>query len=513
MDNKLLLVKATTLLFRESQLPDNTDNSANVVTKLLEGITIPEFTIGTLDNDRDIIGALKQNLVDMCANPASHKYETIELLQKIRHATRSEESLYHSFREGIDGSLDDNGLKRFCLNLRADLDNHLREMKVQELFQKNAYALKFQRDKIPDLRDFLAEHMTTLEPYTVTTRAEDPGIVESVRFSDKAAMSRVIHQGRELNSDKGIIKLGWQGLNRMTEGGFRRGETIVIGALQHQFKSGFTKSVFKHAAIYNTPYMIDPTKKPMLLHISFEDPLSIGLPFLYKNIYENKTGKVALMSDLTVDEMTWYITEQMSVNGYEIEMLQVNPSLWTYRDITNKVLEYEAQGFEIHMLMLDYLPMIPTTGCNQTGPTGSDIRDLYRRMANFCRPKRICLVTPHQLSTEAKMMTRNEPEDTFVQRIQGKGYWDGCRTIDHEVDLELYIHIVRINGEAYLTVQRGKHRGFNLTPEAHKHCILKFEDVGDVRDDIHGMDLSRKRVGGGPVGSKDEIPHWDFTGS
>lgn len=511
MDSKLLLIKATTLLFRESQLPNTIDNSSTVIQELLATIPTPEFQMGTLDVERETIVALKQNLLDMCANPPTHKYETIELLQKINHATYGDNSLYNSFKVGIDATLDESSLKRFCLNLRADIDTHNREMKVNEIFQKDAYQFKFQRETIPNLANFLAEHVTKIEPYLNTQHVEDPAVVDEMNFRDKSSMVKALKQGRELNSDAGVLKLGWQGLNRMTEGGLRRGECVVIGALQHNFKSGFTTSIFKHVAMYNKPYMIDQTKKPMLLRISFEDPTSITLPFLYKNIYENKTGKPAMMKDLTDDEIAWYIQEQMECNGYEIAMMQVNPSGWSYRNIINKVLELESQGYELHMLMLDYLAMVPTTGMDKTGPTGSDIRELYRRMANFCRPRKITLVTPHQLSTEAKMKTRNEPEDTFVQSIQGKGYWDGCKTIDHEVDLEIYIHIVRINGEAYLTVQRGKHRGFNLTPEAHKHCILKFEDVGDIRDDIYGPDLTRKRVGGGPIGSKDEIPHWDFS--
>ena len=84
--------------------------------------------------------------------------------------------------------------------------------------------------------------------------------------------------------------------------------------------------------------------------------------------------------------MAQYIREKMQVNGYEIRFVHVNPSLWTYMDICNYITALEAEGYEIHLLMVDYLNMVPKTGCDNTGPQGSNIRDLFRRMRNFCAP-------------------------------------------------------------------------------------------------------------------------------
>lgn len=56
------------------------------------------------------------------------------------------------------------------------------------------------------------------------------------------------------------------------------------------------------------------------------------------------------------------------------------------------------------------------------------------------------------------MLIRNGMDEQFVAEIKNKGYYDGCRTLDQEVDMELYIHIVKVDGRSYLTLQRGKHR-------------------------------------------------------
>ena len=105
------------------------------------------------------------------------------------------------------------------------------------------------------------------------------------------------------------------------------------------------------------------------------------------------------------------------------------------------------------------------------------------------KKKGITFITPHQLSSDAKSLIR-QGVDNFAQEVAGKGYWDGCRRIDQEVDLEIIIHIEKRNGESYLTVQRGKHRKVSLTKEKDLYRVFKFSPIGGIRDDIHGKDLS-----------------------
>jgi hypothetical protein len=144
-------------------------------------------------------------------------------------------------------------------------------------------------------------------------------------------------------------------------------------------------SLFKQLAMYNKPYMIDPTKKPLLLRISFEDDVSLNLQFLYQSIKENETGNKVIIANVSVEEMSAYVKEKLQVNGFHVKLMRVDPTQWTYRHICNTILSLEAEGYEVKLLMLDYLAMLPTTGCS-IGPMGSDLRDMYRRMRNFCSP-------------------------------------------------------------------------------------------------------------------------------
>ena len=97
----------------------------------------------------------------------------------------------------------------------------------------------------------------------------------------------------------------------MLRGGFRRGEQIVIGALQHNYKTGYSLSLFKQIAIYNVPYMIVKTKKPLLVRISFEDDLALNIEFLYRSLRENETGEpIPDNLDISIEEMSAYIHEK-----------------------------------------------------------------------------------------------------------------------------------------------------------------------------------------------------------
>jgi hypothetical protein len=74
------------------------------------------------------------------------------------------------------------------------------------------------------------------------------------------------------------------------------------------------------------------------------------------------------------------------------------------------------------------------------------------------------------------------------------------------------IHKEMVNGESYLTIQRGKHRKpGNETPLKHQYTVLPFAQVGAIRDDINSADTSRRVPGGGAIGSGEEIP-WFANG-
>ena len=511
MDNKLLLVNGITLLYRESQLKGTAENSSKLVRDVLEGIKLPELSI-TMNRDREIMDGLMKTALTMCNNPSNHTYELMEVLQTLKVNTLDEEALYEALYDGIHSELTESALRRTCLNLKRTLNNYFREKMFEEKMSKAWQKYKFEKNKITNFPKFVKDFLVELEPYQVDTVTKDPAIINEIDLNDLSSVEEQFKQAREAEDGVSVLQTGSQGLNRMLGGGFRRGENVVIGALQHQHKTGTTMMLFKQIALYNTPQMRDPSRKPLLLRISFEDDVSVNFQALYVMLKENETKvKVDLKENPVPDnEIARYVKQKLQATGYEIKLLRVDPSQWTYKDITNKVLEYEAEGYEVHLLMLDYLLKIPTTGCDD-GPAGHAIRNMYERIYNFTKPRGIVFITPHQLSTEAKTKIREGALD-FVKILPGMGYYAGSKQIDQVVDIELFIHIEKVNGESYLTIQRGKMRRLQQIPEKDQYMVLKFEEAGPFIDDIHGEDRTRRKVGGGAVGSTESTsPFWDYS--
>lgn len=508
MDNRTLIVKSITLLFRESQLETRTEDSSDLIKTVIEAVQTTDINLG-INSERDIVSALKATVLDMCRNRSDHVYDLNGFLQTVRLNCGQDDKIYESIKQGVDQDLSDQSLKRSIVNLRKMISNHFREEKITEVLSKAAHQFKHNKDKIRDINQFIEELYAQLGPLQINNNGKDPAILSEVDIGDAQSTQSVFNEIKANNGDLGILKTGWIGINRMLQGGFRRGETCVIGALQHKYKTGFTLSLFKQIALYNTPYMLDATKKPLLLRISFEDDTANNLGFMYQSL-SGTSGHNNESSPITAEEMSEYIKNKLGINGYHTKMLRVDPTQWTYKHICNKVIELESQGYEIHCLMVDYLMMLPTTGCVIGGPIGTDKRDMLRRMRNFCSPKKICFITPHQLSTDAKQMLRDGRQD-LVKEIVGLGYWDGSRSLDQEMDVEIYIHIEKYQKESYLTVQRGKHRLPTIIPDNEMYCVYKFPKNSPIPDDLpSGIDSSRRKVGSNLTSNeKEEL--FEFT--
>lgn len=508
MDNRLLLVKCITLLYRESLIINKTENSCDLVRTVLEGIKLPELSL-SVNHEKEQLMALKATALHMCNSPLETVYEKDELLQRLKVNCSSDEQLYQALARGIETDLDEDSVKRIVISIRKFIADSFKEEELISIVTKAANQLRFEREKIKDLKHFIQEFASKIEPYQIDSNKVDHAIVESVDVDNIDELASVYDEIKNDEDRSGLLVTGWQGLNEAIQGGFRRGEQWVIPALQHSYKTGFTLTLFKHFAVYNKPHMKDPSKKPLLLRISFEDNLISNLRFLYENLHENETGVTPDVSKLSSTEIASYVKEKLQVNGYHVKFLRVNPSEWSLRDVQNTVLELEAAGYELHVCMLDYLPMLPTTGCEE-GPSGHALRDLYRRTRNFFSARKILLITPHQLSTEAKMLIRDGHTE-FVKMVVGKGYYDACKRVDQEVDGELYLHIEKVNGSSYLTVQRGKHRGVGIIPDSMKYFVLPFPEASSIPDDLGKKPIHARKVGGGPVGSAEETPFWSYT--
>lgn len=464
------------------------------------------MVIGDKDTEREFIVTMK-NLIDWTLKQSADTKLNLTHFKKRLKGVPSLKTVDITVLENMEA--DDRDYVSEADACKDILTEHLLEKRFKNVIRSLTGKVSFSNERIDvsELsREFTEAFAGFSGPREVKGVKSVAGVLNSIDYSDQDNIKETFDLAVEESSIEGILTPGYKGVKDMLgwHQGFRRGDFWMIAALQHNWKSGFGLNLLKHFAIYNTPLVKEEGKKPLHLHISSENAITDNLTIMYQSLKENETHEEVDITKIDSGEASAYVYEKTSKTGYEIQMLRINPSDFTYRSLEDLVHYYEQQGYEIHTIVFDYLNMISKRGC-LTGAQGMDTRDLFRRVRNFMSEKNILFITPHQISTDAKYLLRQGIEN-LVKELKGKSYWDSCKTIDQEVDGCIICHIEFYKGIPYFTMMLDKHRkAGQITPEEKKYCAYRMFPAGAVRDDIM-LDGSGAltKVGGDVMSSEEE---------
>ena len=473
MNPEVLLSKCISLLYRESQLENATETSGDLVRTAIEKLKINDTVIG-IPTKRDATLALKALVLEMSRNPPGHEYDATELLQQIRLITNGDANLYQAIAQGIESDMDQPILKRNITNLRKTVANYFREQRITEIVSRAHRDLNFNRHSITDLSQYIRNVITELEVTSTKATAKDPAIIFSLDIGDDGAMREVFDSVSASNTEGLAFTTGSRELNEALQGGPRPGDTVIIGALQHNYKTGFSLSLFADIAVNNKPKCTDPTKKPLMVRFTCEDPVRNNAQFLYQKLKYDETREKVDIKKVSVDEMVSYLKQRLQVNGYHILLEEINPLVSSYQTIINRCIELESKGYHIEVLAIDYLSKIPTTGCVQ-GSLGDDVMDQLSRMRAYAAANQILLVSPHQLSTDAKRKLETVPAEQFLHVIKGGGFFEKTKGLDRIYDIGILIHKVetQTNGD-WLHCVVDKHRFPSVVDSKLKSWYMQF---------------------------------------
>lgn len=381
-----ILVASIVLLFREREGTQDEVDSSELVKSILN-ISKPKKKEFAYDGE---VGDVNSEIIDfinkMIQEPEAYN-DITTLLGELKIIFRNNEVYYDSIKDQLSAEMTDGGKKRSMATLRNKLHKYYNEMIIIQ--QLNRLSFNFSNGKVEkSVQEDLMAVLPELEVLCKKTRANDPGIMDSLSLSSTDDIANIQKKLLEEKEEGGVLKTGWKQLNRMIDGGFYKGETTMICALQHNYKSGFVQSLVMQLARHNKPRMKDPNKKPAIMYISLEDDMEKILRFMYRYLFYNENkelpdGTPHDITMLTPEQIREYINSQIGITGYEVILLRVDPALWTYHDVIATMNKYEALGYELHALLIDYINKLPTIGCTQ-GPAGVDVRDLWNRLRNAC---------------------------------------------------------------------------------------------------------------------------------
>lgn len=486
--NKIdILIKCIILIYRENELATSQNEKSGGLIKTVlntmkdaRGKSLTGGETSTLDEIIDLI-------LSMINNPDT--FDKYTIMQTTNLILKDKPNALKALEKALDHDLTENQLKRSLVILRNTLNSYYIENEMTNLVNRASYKLSTGRLDNEPIRDFVSKLINNLEALNTTMDSKDPGIVDEIDMANPDEVTKAFDEVKLTTQSGGKLVTGWKKLNKMLNGGFRKGEQWVVTALQHNFKSGFVQSLFAQLPTLNTPILKDPNKKPLFALFSFEDDMTIVTEFLYRYLYYNEFKVIPDLSVLTSKEVSEYITKKLTATGYHVKILRVNPSEWTYKHLFNKCISYEADGYEIHGVIIDYLTKMPTTGCIMTGAGGTDVRDLYTRVRDFFAARGILNITPHQNSTEALNLARSGITGfDFIEEVRNKNYYSDSKQIPQVVDGEIYLTKGKFNKQWALFVGKGKHRTPIITPDDDKQFVLMFPKGAPIPEDIHDTD-------------------------
>lgn len=326
--------------------------------------------------------------------------------------------------------------------------------------------------------------LATTQTYVVRERSSS--LVERVDLSDKDSMKAALVRNNE-RSVTGVLKLGLQGLNRMfgRRGGLVRGESAVFYALPHNYKSSLILSAAAWVALYNTPVLNKENgyTKHLILLISLENEAYQNFVWMYRHFYE--TQNMMSSEHLTDDQVADWCYSAFNERGYRLIIERHIPSKFTFRNFVEMVEGYKRSGYEVVLAAIDYLNLMSKDELGTEAGLRHDlsVRALFSASCNYTKTEGITFISAHPLHRKAKEIASNGMTNV-VKRLDTSHLADSF-DVAREVDLEIFIHIERnLDGTAYLTFQRGKHRYVDDTPLIHQYCAYRFHPKFGIRDDL-----------------------------
>lgn len=312
-----------------------------------------------------------------------------------------------------------------------------------------------------------------------------PEPVERVDLSDRDSMRIALNMQKE-RSVTGVLRMGLQGLNRMfgERGGLARGESLVVYALKHNYKSSLMMSIATWVALYNNASVsgVQGDKKQLVLLISLENEAHQNFVWMYRHHYEaiNRSSS----KHLNDDQVTEWCHETFNKSGFTLVIERFLPQKFTYNAFVSLCEYYINSGYHIVFVGVDYLNLMnKTIEGMRTEANHLAVRDIFSSFCNYTKSKGITFVTAHPLNRKAAEL-RATGVANVVKRFDESHLADSV-DVAREVDLEVFINIERnLDNIAYLTFQRGKHRYVDNTPDQHKYFAQKFHKDYGIIDDV-----------------------------
>lgn len=497
MDIKLLLLKSISTLYYFSR----TDATSSELVKNTISSVVDQMEISydptDISKERKTLSDLKLLIERLLNKELTVIIDREDLLSRIEIACDEDVRTIDLFKRNLleDTDVDESTIK-FRSNL-SELQDYLSEEKLISTIRKASRDISFDRSSIKDLNTFKLQLIDKLNGVKVDnqTSSQDPNVID---ISDIGKLEETFKKAEDLISVEGILKFPFKGMNRMfgENNGGRRGEYVAIHALSGHNKTGTLLDIFCSMCLFNKPHLLDPTKKPLHVYFTIEDPVTEIVRKIYTMIRQNETELPVELRGIPYKEQAAYVSEKLSSQGFHVKIVDFENGGSPFKYL-NYLESFQEEGYEIFSVGCDYVNLMDKETVGKTN-LAENTKGLHRIISDWTKPRDIFHYTAGQLSSDARDVLRMFPED-FIKRLIDKGYYEGCRTLSTEFDMEFFVAKKTHNGETWQEFEWGKHRKLGATLETDKYFAMKYYPVGMIGYpwdiDKEGEDFSYKKVG------------------
>lgn len=371
-------------------------------------------------------------------------------------------------------------------------DKYIKQLYGQLRESNLSYSPDAQAQALDNVKTLVDEFKNTmLELDAVSCKG---GPIEVIDMSDRNSIREAyrLYKERRVNH---VLRTGLQGLNQMfgSSGGMALGESVLFAARTHHYKSGMLMKMVQWIAEHSTPPKT-PGKVPMILVISLENEGYQNMMKLFENLYVAcyKEKPPVGMSD---EDMVEMIYSFFNKSDYVLVIERYLPSSFGYDELILLLTKYENAGFRIIATIIDYLTQMKTHNGGSASRSGDHtlLQELCNKVVNYFKAVGTTLLTATQLNRGASDIAASgipHPVKHYSER-----HFAGSTGIAREFDFIAYLEIEKDEqGNAWLTIQWGKHRYVDDTDLRCKFVAYKFDPDLGIIDDINGPHMGSRNI-------------------
>ena len=486
MENTILtIIKVITALYFNDKAEDTNPEIYKEMQSIISNIKIEPRAVMGLGGEDSIIEALRYTAEWMIYN-SSGNYSKQDLMQRLTINFQGNSEYLEVAKSSLIDDISQDDARSRVIAIMQELRYDKKRSKLKQVVSKANAVINYGSTSVA-IGGYITDLVSELSELHTADGDEITGLVSRVNFSNKGDIAKTMKKSKSLVSLDGALNTGFQGMNDACGGlGIPRGFLVNFGACSHHYKSGILVDLALNIPAYNTPWMWDPNKKPMIMFITFENSAEQNIMIIYKKYYEIKYGKECNESEIDVEVAEQELGEYFEQNGYHFCIEHYSPADFSVYDLLAVMNRAITAGYELHAVICDYLYLI----AHNSGGDSLNIQVLktFEMVRTYCMPKGITFITAHQLSTEAQRLIKTDIVSTanFTRKVNTGGWYQECQALHQKFDLEFVMHIhLHIDGYKYLTFSRGKHRGGEKTPQCKLHFMYKFQAFGGIVPDVN----------------------------